>query len=110
MMTTLKNKIQTFSEYAILARRMTRSVWVVSGALFGLYLYFVGAITFSVIERQALEEATKTLASDISTQELRYFEKEKELTKSFGYSLGLVDAPTISFTAQHRSFASNGTR
>ncbi len=110
MMAQLKNKIQTFSEYTLFARRMTRYVWAFSGALFALYLYFVGAITFSVIERQGLEESTKTLISDISAQELRYLEEEKVLTKEFAYSIGLVDAPTIAFTEAHRSFASNGTR
>lgn len=107
---TIKNKIQTFGEYATLARRATRYAWAASGVLFGLYLYFVGAITFSVVERQALEESTKTLISDISSEELHYLEKEKTLTKEFAYSIGLIDAPTISFTTQQRSVALNGSR
>lgn len=110
MMTQIKNKIETFGEYTLLVSRMTRYVWATSGVLFGLYLYFVGAITFSVVERQGLEESTKTLRSDISTQELHYLEKEKMLTKEFAYNMGLIDAPTISFTTQQRSFAWNGTR
>lgn len=110
MMTQIKNKIQTFGEYAVLARRMTRYAWATSGVLFGLYLYFVGAITFSVVERQGLEESTKTLRSDISTQEFHYLEKEKTLTKEFAYNIGLIEAPTISFTTQQRAVAWNGTR
>lgn len=110
MMTQIKNKIQTFGEYAELARRVTQYAWATSGVLFALYIYFVGAITFSVVERQGLEESTRTLQSDISTQELHYLEKEKSLTKEFAYSIGLIDAPTVSFTTQQRAVAWNGTR
>lgn len=109
MMTQIKNKIHAFNEYSLLFRRATRYVWVLCGLSFGLYLYFVGAITFSVVERQGLEEATKTLVSDISTEELHYLEKEKGLTKEYAYSIGLIDAPSLSFTTQQRSVAWNGT-
>ena len=110
MMTQIKNKIQNFNEYALLLRRATRYTWALCGVFFGLYLYFVGAITFSVIERQGLEESTKTLISDISTEELHYLEKEKSLTKEYAYGMGLVAAPAISFTTQQHSVAWNGTK
>lgn len=103
-------QLQTYTEYALLVRRTTRSLWIASGVLFGLYLYFVGAITFSVIEQKGLEESTKILTSDMSTQELVYLEQEKQLTKEFAYSIGLVDAQAYTFTTKKQSVALNGSR
>ncbi len=110
MMTQIKNNIRSFNEYALLLRRATKYCFVGVGVLFAGYLYFVGAITFSVVERQGLEESTKTLASDISIQELHYLEKEKYLTKEVAYSMGLIEAPSLSFTTKQRAFAWNAGR
>ncbi len=110
MMIKIKNNIRSFNEYALLLRRATKYCFVGVGALFGCYLYFVGAITFSVVERQSLEESTKSLVSDISIQELHYLEKEKHLTKEVAYSTGLIDAPSLSFTTKQRAFAWNAGR
>ncbi len=110
MMIKMKNSIRSFNEYASLLRRATKYCFVGTGVLFACYLYFVGAITFSVVERQGLEEITKSLASDISVQELHYLEKEKHLTKDVAYSIGLIDAPSLSFTTKQRAFAWNAGR
>jgi hypothetical protein len=40
-------------------------------------------------------------------QELKYLEQEKSLTKELGYSIGLIDAPSLSFTTKQRAFAWN---
>lgn len=110
MMTQLKNNIRSFTEYALLLRRATKYCFIGTGVLFACYLYFVGAITFSVVERQGLEESTKTLLSDISMQELTYMQAEKALTKDAAYAMGLVDASSLSFTAKQRAFAWNAGR
>jgi hypothetical protein len=110
MIRQIKNNIISFNEYSLLLRRATKYCLIGTGALFACYLYFVGAITFSVVERQGLEESTKSLASDISVQELHYLEKEKHLTKEVAYSIGLIDAPSLSFTTKQRAFAWNAGR
>ena len=107
MMTHIKTTMQTFSGYGALLRRTTTYCFLASGVLFGCYMYVVGAITFSVIERKGLEESTKTLLSDISMQELRYLEQEKGLTKEVAYGSGLVDASSLAFTSQKSAVAWN---
>ncbi len=110
MIYRMKNKISTFNEYGLLLRRTTKYCFIVSGALFICYLYVVGAITFSVIERKGLEESTKVLASDISMQELEYLKAEKTLTKETAYLSGFIEPASITFTAQKRAFAWNAGR
>jgi hypothetical protein len=107
MIPIIKNKIQSFTDYSSLFRKMTKYCFIGAGALFAFYIYFVGAITFAVVERQGLEESTKGLRSEISMQELKYLEQEKSLTKELGYSIGLIDAPALSFTTKQRAFAWN---
>ncbi len=110
MIARLKNNIQSFNEYATLLRRANKYLFVLAGISFACYLYFVGAITFSVIERQGLEQSNKTLLSDISMQELTYLQEEKLLTKEVAYASGLVDAPALSFTTRQSAFAWNAGR
>lgn len=110
MMTYIKNNIRSFNDYALLLRRATKYCFVGASVLFACYIYFVGAITFSVVERQGLEESTKELVSEISMQELHYLGQEKQLTKEVAYSTGLIDAPSLAFTAQQRAFAWNAGR
>jgi hypothetical protein len=107
MMTHIKTTMQSFSGYGMLLRRTTTYCFIGAGVLFGCYMYVVGAITFSVIERKGLEESTRTLLSDISMQELQYLGQEKGLTKDVAYSSGLVDAPSLAFTSQKRAVAWN---
>jgi hypothetical protein len=110
MMTTIKNKMHSFTEYGLLLRRTTKYCFVGVVALFACYLYVVGAITFSVIERKGLEESTKVLASDISMQELGYLKAEKTLTKETAYLSGFVKPMSITFTTQKRAVAWNAGR
>lgn len=110
MMKTMKNKIQSFNEYGLLLRRTTKYCFIGAGALFACYLYIIGAITFSVIERKGLEESTKVLASEISMQELEYLKMEKTLTKETGYLNGFVQPESIAFTTQKRAVAWNAGR
>lgn len=106
----MKNKISSFAEYGLLLRRTTKYCFIGAGVLFACYLYVVGAITFSVIERKGLEESTKVLASDISMQELVYLKAEKTLTKEVAYLSGFVQPASIAFTTQKRAVAWNAGR
>ncbi len=110
MIKKIKNNILSFSEYGLLLRRTTKYCFVASGVLFVGYLYIVGAITFSVVERKGLEESTKKLASDISLEELNYLAQEKMLTKEVALSSGFVEAPSIAFTSVKRAVAWNAGR
>lgn len=110
MINKMKNKIESFGEYGLLLRRTTKYCFIGAGALFACYLYVVGAITFSVIERKGLEESTKILASDISMQELEYLKVEKTLTKETAYLSGFVQPSSIAFTTQKRAVAWNAGR
>jgi hypothetical protein len=110
MIKTIHTSLQSFSGYGTVLRRTGVYCFVASGVLFGCYVYLVGAITFSVVERKGLEESTKTLLSDISMQELQYLAQEKTLTKEVAYSMGLVDAPSLAFTTQKRAVAWNAGR
>lgn len=110
MIAKIKNNLQSFNEYATLIRRANKYLFVLAGLSFACYIYFVGAITFSVVERQGLEQSNKTLLSDISMQELMYLREEKKLTKEMAYTDGFVDAPTLSFTTRQSAFAWNAGR
>lgn len=110
MLIKLRKNIISFNGYGLLFKKLTKLCFAGSAMLFFSYIYFVGAITFSVVERKGLEESTKLLASEISMQELTYLSYEKELTKSVGYSQGFVDAPSIVFTTQKRAVAWNAGR
>ncbi len=110
MIRQIKNNIQQFSQYGMLLRRTTTYCFIGAGVLFGCYMYVVGAITFSVVERKGLEETNKSLLSDIGMQELHYLSQEKQLTKAMAYSSGLVDAPSLVFTTAKRAVAWNAGR
>lgn len=110
MINKMKNKISSIGEYKTLLQRSTKYCFLATGALFVCYLYVVGAITFSVVERKGLEESTKTLLSDISGEELKYLSKEKELTKELAFQEGFVSASSIAFTSAKRAVAWNAGR
>ncbi len=101
------NKTQQNNQYLGLVKSITRYTFFGSIFVFACYLYTIGAVTFSVIERQGLEQSQKQLISNISMQELKYLEEEKRLTKDVAYSFGMVEPKSISFTEQKRAFAWN---
>lgn len=107
MIKQITNNIISFNNYGTALRRMTNYCFIGAGALFVCYIYLVGAITFSIVERKGLEESNKTLISDIGMHELQYLSMEKSLTKELAYSTGFVDAASLVFTTQKRSVAWN---
>ncbi|MBP6857605.1 MAG: hypothetical protein KBC11_00190 [Candidatus Pacebacteria bacterium] len=110
MMTKIKNNIKAFPGYAVFLKKMSTYCFVGTGILFALYMYVVGSITFSVVERKGLEETNRNLLSDIGMQELRYLAQEKRLTKEVAYSTGLIDAKSLVFTTKQSAFAWNAGR
>lgn len=91
-------------------RRYVKSLWALIGLVFASYLYFVGAITFSVIERQGLEQHVRELLSDISAQELRYLAIDRSLTRESAIALGLVESNHLTFSARNSNVAINAGR
>ena len=107
-MTIIQNKIDnsTFNVNTFL-RKATRYLWASVGVLFASYLYFVGAITFSVINQQSLNQETKQLVSSISQKEVVYLTNQKALTKDFAIENGLVVPKDVAFATPKRAFAWN---
>ncbi len=113
MITTLKHTISTASTALSISdmnsslSTVTKYAWLTAGALFVCYLYFVGAITFSVIKQEGLAERIKTTVSETGKEELKYLTLQKTLTKQSAYEAGFVSASTIAYTAPAGSFAWN---
>lgn len=91
-------------------RKCSVYTWASIGVLFALYLYFVGAITFSIITQKQLTQQNKVLVSAMSKQELQYLANDKKLTREYAVSQGFVHPDTIAFVPQARAFAFNGGR
>lgn len=110
MMTQLKNKITESSFHNDInktLRQIAKYTWIFSGILFLGYGYFVGAITFSVVEQQALEQSNKGLVSTMSKQELHYLANQKDLGLEASVALGLTPAVSTSYALNQRAFAWN---
>lgn len=88
-------------------KSITMYTWISAGVLFVGYLYFVGAITFSVIKERELQQDTKALISSMGSQELQYLSTQKNLTKEYAHQNGFIDAATISFATPAKAFAWN---
>ena len=107
-MTLIQNKIGTASfSINTSLRKSTRYLWVCVGMLFACYLYFVGAITFSVINQQSLSADTKRMISTMSDHEVTYLAAQKTLTQEFGHASGLVVSESVAFATPKRALAWN---
>lgn len=60
--------------------------------LFGVYLYFIGSITFNILARKTLENDVEMTLSRVSQLELEYLDKTGQIDKNYATSLGFVDA------------------
>ena len=94
---TITATLRTFSLYS----------WGVAGVLFAAYIYFVGAITFSIIMQKQLTQQNKVLVSAMGKQELAYLAKDKMLSKEYAIAQGLVPASSVAFVSAQRTFAFN---
>lgn len=88
-------------------KKIARSAWLVAGVLFAAYLYFVGAITFSVVAQEALAQDITTLRSQASIAELQYLESQKSFTEAEARALGFIDPQELSYAATAPSVAFN---
>jgi len=84
-----------------------RYAWISTGVLFVCYSYFVGAITFSVINQQALQQANKTLISSMGNQERVYLQAQAHLNESYATSIGLVKGNAVAFAVAKPAVAWN---
>lgn len=109
MIKQIKNKIDTatFTDINSALKSVTFYTWIYAAVMFSCYLYFVGALTFSVIKENSLKEQIKTIVSSMSQQELAYLSKQKQLTEEYALKNGFVPASAISFASSQKSFAWN---
>lgn len=107
MITALKHRLDNLTDINKTIRSVTLYTWVTAGACFACYLYFVGAITFSVIKERALQQDTKTLVSNMGQAELSYLTLQKSLTKDYAARAGFIVQPVVSFAVPQKAFAWN---
>lgn len=88
-------------------KKVSTYAWCTAGLFFVCYLYFVGAITFSVVRQESIAEETKTIVSEIGKYELEYLKLQKGLTEEFAFSQGFVSPETIAYTVPASAFAWN---
>jgi hypothetical protein len=108
MMTQLTHNITSDINQTL--RTISKYSWVVAGVLFLGYGYFVGAITFSVVKQQTLEQSIKGLVSDISKQELSYLSAQKDLGLDTASTMGLTPTTVATYAVSRRAFAWNVER
>ena len=109
MITAIQQKFETVSfDLNHGLHSISTYAWIASGVLFVCYMYFVGAITFSVVKQRALAQETKQLISQTSVEEMNFLAVQKSLTQEFAQSTGLVSAgSTIAYTGPRKAFAWN---
>ena len=99
-------KAQNAVPHSVFKKIVSSLVVSVSG-LFVIYLYLVGALTFSVIEQKNVEQNLKKTTSAMGTVELSYLGQERGLTKEYAHSLGFVDYSQVAYTDMTHGLAIN---
>lgn len=95
------------SEVSRTLKLITRYAWIGSGVLFVCYSYFVGAITFTVIDQRAVEQENKALVSSMGDQERAYLAHQQQLNESYASSIGLVKGNAVAFAVARPAIAWN---
>ncbi len=108
MITALKHTLTTATDINKTIRSVAMYAWISAGVFFACYVYFVGAITFSVIEEKQLQQDTKTATSTIGEAELAYLTMQKSFTKDYALRAGFITEPVVAFTASQKAVAWNG--
>lgn len=88
-----------------LLRSFAIYTWMSVGVLLALYMYFIGAITFSIITQKQLTQDNKALVSAVGKQELQYLAKDKMLTRDYALAMGLVSAEQVAYVTSHYAVA-----
>lgn len=107
MIAALQHKFDSVTDINKTMRSVAFYTWISAGVFFACYIYFVGAITFSVIKERELQQDTKNLVSQMGQQELSYLTLQKSLTKEYAIRAGFITEPTISFATPQKAFAWN---
>lgn len=107
MINVLKLRLDSSTDLNKTIQSVALYTWISAGACFACYLYFVGAITFSVIKERELQQDTKTLISSMGQQELSYLNLQKSLTKEYAAARGFITEPSIAFAAPQKAVAWN---
>jgi hypothetical protein len=109
MIAILRNKFESVpvSDVNKTLGLMLRYTWIGTGLLFICYSYFVGAITFSVINQQAITQANKTLTSAMGNQENVYLQTQQQLNESYAAGIGLVKGTPVAFAVARPAVAWN---
>ncbi len=76
----------------------------------GLYLYFLGNIVFSVLERKTVESQTKVVAEAVNELEIQYLAKDNGINLSLAESLGFNEAKSALFASRANAGASVSLR
>jgi hypothetical protein len=97
--------IKTIATTPYILSNINRFVWVASLVFFVGNCTFIALTTFSVIERQSLLKSTRVLASEISTQELSYLQKEKEFSMDAISDYGFSAPEKVAFAQKASWFA-----
>lgn len=77
-----------------------RILFAYSVALFVVYMYLVGSITFNVIARKSLENSTKVLTEKVNELEMAYFKSVNMINKDYAQSKGFVDVSKSIFASR----------
>jgi hypothetical protein len=107
MNTTLRHTHTAALDINKTLKSITFYTWIAAGVLFVGYLYFVGAITFSVIKERELQQHTRALVSSMGAQELEFLSTQKILTEQYAREKGFVEPASVSFAPSQRAFAWN---
>ena len=108
----LTRHYQIFSSNRTLRSRVVSTI--ISGLLVlaAVYIYAVGSITFSIVERKALEQKSATLAATINSLELAYLEKVESLDRNSAHAAGFVEPKQVYFAERaqgsHFSYLNDG--
>lgn len=108
-MTTIQHNLQRAQHAVSHAsfKRVISALTIGVSVLFALYVYLVGALTFSVITQKNIQQQVKNTTSEMSRVELAYLAQEKSLTKEYAKSIGFVENPTIAYTDSTHGLALN---
>lgn len=69
-------------------------------ALFLLYIYFVGSITFNILARKSLRITAKEVGNTVSEVELKYITLSNSINSQFGKDIGFIDAKNTIFVSR----------
>jgi len=73
-------------------RRFFYGVFTAFLLIGGLYVYFLGSIVFSVLERKTVETEVASLAQNVNDLEISYLKEDNSINLTLATSLGFTEA------------------